>query len=196
VGVSYWTKPDAKTVIGFNASYIGQQGGYYDMSSTLPGLDGQSRMVNLGAVASRSMGSWEVSLAGEMTRISHEGNMDGLRLTPSNIASAELRVRKAGIAFGDADLADSASLALVVPPRAVSGALQLDYMGPTADRMGREAKSVRYALSDLEADPMRIEAGYRLAGASGWSLDLSGGLNLEQSYAGAGELLGSLHLGF
>jgi hypothetical protein len=196
VGVSYWTKPDAKTVIGFNASYIGQQGGYYDMSSTLPGLDGQSRMVNLGAVASRSMGSWEVSLAGEMTRISHEGNMDGLRLTPSNIASAELRVRKAGIAFGDADLADSASLALVVPPRAVSGALQLDYMGPTADRMGREPKSVRYALSDLEADPMRIEAGYRLAGASGWSLDLSGGLNLEQSYAGAGELLGSLHLGF
>lgn len=196
-GVGYWTMPDRHTVLGLNTSYLVQRGGFYDMASTLPGLDGTSKLFNVGVVASRSMDSWEVSAAGEVTHIRNSGTSELLDLTPSNIASAELRVRKAGVAFSNGEFADSLSIALVMPPRAVSGSLRLDYMGPTADRMGRQPYSVRYALGELGADPVKVEAGYRLAGNTGWALDVSGGVNLRQTqYAGRGEALANFHFAF
>lgn len=197
-GTGYWTMPDRHTVIGFNASYLVQKGGYYDMASTLPGLDGTSRLVNVGAVASRAMGSWEVSAAGEVTNIRTSGSSSALfDLTPSNIVSTELRARKAGVAFSNGRLADSLSVALVLPPRAVSGSLRLDYMVPTDDRMGRQPHSLRQALGDLDADPVKVKMGYRLTSHAGWTFDLSGGMNLRQTpYAGRGEALANFHLPF
>ena len=196
-GVGFWMKPDHKTVLGINLSYISQRGGYYDMTSDLPGLDGSARMLNLGAVASRAIGSWEVSIAGEATHIRTSGTAtDMLRLTPSNIVSAELRARKTGVAFNDGRLADSLSVALVLPPRAVSGDLRVDYMTRTDDGLGMRAETYTHALSKVTADPPKIEAGYRLTSGKRWTLDLSGGLNLKQGYAGRGEALASFRMGF
>lgn len=197
-GLGYWTRPDRHTVIGVNVSYLVQNGGYYDMASTLDGLDGTTRLFNLGAVVSRALGSWEVSAAGEISHVSMSGGTSEIfSLTPANIVSAELRLRKAGVAFGGGELADSLSVALVMPPRAVSGTLRLDYMGPTADRLDLQPYHLRLGLGDLDADPVKVEAGYRLTGGSGWTLDLSGGVNLRQSdYAGRGEALASFHMGF
>lgn len=194
-GAGYWLQPDAKTVVGFNASYLSQSGGYYDLVSDLPGFDRQTHLVNLGAVASRSFGSWDVSAAGEVSHVTTTAAAEAFRLTPANIASAELRLRKAGIGFAKGAVQDSLSLALVMPPRAVSGSIKVDYMTRTEDGLGRRAASQLIPLSSLGENPVKAEAAYRIGEGTAWSLDLTGGYNLERSdYLGRGEALASLHL--
>jgi hypothetical protein len=194
-GAGYWLQPDRDTVIGFNASYLAQSGGYYDLVSDLPGFDRQTRLANLGAMAGRSFGSWEISAAGEVSHVTTTAAAEAFRLTPANIASAELRLRKGGIGLAGDQAQDSLSLALVMPPRAVSGSLRVDYMTRTADGLGRQAASQLIPLSSLGENPVKVEAGYRIGEGSAWSLDLTGGYNLERSdYLGRGEALASLHL--
>ena len=195
-GMGYWLQPDASTVVGLNASYLTQSGGYYDMVSSLPGFDRQTRLVNLGAMASRSFGSWEVSAAGEVSHVTTGAAAEAFRLTPANIASAELRLRKGGIGFSQGDMQDSLSLALVVPPRAVSGSLKVDYLTRTDDGLGRRAASQNIALSSMGEIRPRSKPPTGSAKAASWSVDLTGGYNLRQSdYLGRGEALASLHLG-
>ncbi|MDB5697226.1 MAG: hypothetical protein JWN69_30 [Alphaproteobacteria bacterium] len=195
VGMGYWLQPDEHTVIGFNGSMLAQRGGYYDMVSDLPAFGKQTRMLNLGAAVSRRIGSWEASLSGEATHLRTAASSAGLRLTPANIVSAEVRMRKSGIAFRDGSLSDSLGLALVMPPRAVSGTLAADYMTRSEDGLGRVAAAYRYPLSRIGADPVKLEAAYQLSGGSSWSFDVSGGLNLRHSdYGGEGEALASLRL--
>jgi len=199
VGMGYWMQPDSKTVIGFNASMLSQKGGYYNLASDLDMFEKPTRVANLGVAASRSMGSWEVSASSEVTHLSAAHAADYLHLTSSNLASGEVRVRKSGIAFGGYGkrVNDSLALAFVVPPRAVSGSLKLGYMTRTLDGLGRQAADGRLALSDLGAEPMKVEAAYRLSDGKAWSFDLTGGLNMEKSYyGGAGELLASAKFAF
>ena len=196
VGFGYWTQPDQRTVIGLNASFLRQDGGYYNLVSDLPAFSKPTRMLNLGAAASRMIGSWEASASGELTHLRTGASRDMLSVTPANIVSAELRLRKAGIAFGQPGLSDSLGVALVMPPRAVSGALTVDYMTRTSDGLGRMAANYRYPLSKIGADPVKVEAAYRLSGGTSWSLAVSGGLNLSESYyGGRGEALATFRLG-
>ena len=86
------------------------------------------------------------------------------------------------------------SLALVVPPRAISGALALNYLSPTADGLDRRANRLSVPLARLGAEPVRIEAAYSLLSNRGWSFSLAGGANLQQSVAGAGEVMARFRL--
>lgn len=196
VGAGYWLQPDRNMVIGFNASMLIQKGGYYDLASNLPVFRKATHLLNLGAAVSRSFGSWEATATGELTHLSAPNGGDSMRLTPANIASAELRLRKGGVAFAGGDVNDSMSVAVVMPPRAVSGSLQVDHMTRTADGLGRQAIAYRYSLSDA-AEPLKVEAAYQLSKGGRWSFDISGGYNLQRTgYSGAGEALTSFHLAF
>lgn len=196
IGAGYWLQPDGKSVIGFNASMLIQKGGYYDLTSNLPAFRKPTRMLNLGAAVSRTFGSWEATATGELTHLRASNAVDWMRLSSANVASAELRLRKNGAAFAGGGLEDSMSIALVMPPRAVSGSLQLDYMTRTADGLGRQATTYRYSLADA-AEPLKVEAAYQLSEGSSWSFDISGGYYLQRSdYSGAGEALTSFHLAF
>ena len=102
----------------------------------------------------------------------------------------------AAIAVSEPGLSDSLGIALVMPPRAVSGALTVEYMTRTSDGLGRMAADYRYPLSKIGADPVKVEAAYRLSGGTSWSLDVSGGLNLSEGYYnGRGEALATFRLG-
>lgn len=194
VGVGYWLQPDGNTVLGFNASMLTQTGGYYDLASNLPAFSRPTRMLNLGAAASRSFGSWEASVSGELTHLGATASLDTIHLTAANLASGEMRLRKTGLAFSRGGFNDSLSFALVMPPRAVSGTLQADFMTRTSDGLGRQAAAYRYPLSSV-ADPVKVEAAYQIGEGRSWSFDVSGGLNLQRSdYSGAGEALTSFHL--
>jgi hypothetical protein len=116
-------------------------------------------------------------------------------LTPANIVSAEMRLRKAGVAFADGKLSDSLGIALVMPPRAVSGSLKVDYLTRTEDGLGRQAVLRDFALSGMNADPVKVEAAYRLTSGSSWSVDIGGGVNLHRNaYSGAGEAFASFRM--
>lgn len=196
LGAGYWLQPDGKSVIGFNVSMLIQKGGYYDLTSDLPAFRKPTHMLNLGAAVSRSFGSWEATATAELTHLRAPDAVEWMRLSSANVASAELRLRKDGVAFAGGGLDDSMSLALVMPPRPVSGSLRLDYMTRTADGLGRQVASDRYSLAD-GAEPVKIEAAYQLGKGGSWSFDISGGYNLRRSdYAGAGEALTSFHLTF
>jgi hypothetical protein len=59
------------------------------------------------------------------------------------------------------------------------------------------AASKRVALSALGEEPARVEAAYRLKSDQGWSVDLTGGINLKRSaYTGAGEGMATFRLPF
>lgn len=195
-GAGYWLQPNTSTVLGFNASYLSQQGGYYDMVTTLPAFGKRTEMVNLGAAASHMMGAWEVSTSGEVTHLRTSAAGETFHVTPANIVSAEVRLRKNGIGVSHfSGMSDSLSLAVVVPPRAVSGHLTAEYLTQTSDGLGQVAASYAYPLSKIGADPVKVEAAYRLQGGSAWSIDLTGGYNLQKAYyGGAGEALATFRL--
>lgn len=196
IGAGYWLQPDEKSVIGFNASMLIQKGGFYDLTSNLPAFRKPTHMFNLGAAVSRTFGSWEATATGELTHLRAPNAVDWMRLRSANVASAELRLRKNGVAFAGGGLDDSMSVALVMPPRAVSGSLRLDYMTRTADGLGRQATTYRYSLADA-AEPVKVEAAYQLSNGGRWSFDISGGYNLRRGdFSGAGEALTSFHLAF
>jgi len=195
VGAGYWFQPDRNSIIGFNSSMLVQNGGYYDMASNLGAFGRPNRLINLGVAANRTFGTWELSAAGEVTNISTAASADPITLTPSRIVSGELRLRKAGVATMGDGLTDNLSLALVMPPRAVSGSLKVEYVARTADGLGRQAAFYDAALSSLGSEPLKVEAAYQLSRGVSWSFDLSGGLNLRRSdYSGVGEALASLHV--
>lgn len=196
VGVGYWMRPDERTVVGLNASILSQKGGYYDIVTDLSGFDKPTRVVNIGLAASRSVGSWEVNGSGELTQLSMK-QFGAFAFSGGNIVSGELSLRKIGVAFAAGSLRDSFGLALVLPPRAVSGSLMVEHLTRTQDGLGRKAALYRYPLSKMGSDPLKMEAAYRVSGDTSWSLDISGGLNMRRSdYGGRGEALASFRLGF
>ncbi|HJQ16193.1 MAG TPA: S8 family peptidase [Allosphingosinicella sp.] len=195
VGIGYWLQPDRDTVIGFNASMLTQKGGYYDVASNLAAFQKPTRLINLGAAASRTFGRWEASASGELTALHTAASLGPIAVTPAKLVSGELRLRRDGIGFSRGVLKDNLSLALVLPPRPISGNLEVDYLTRTADGLGREAASYRAPLSDIGTEPLKVEAAYQLGRAGSWSFDISGGLNMRHSaYSGAGEALTSFHL--
>jgi hypothetical protein len=194
VGVGYWTQPDARTVLGVNASVMTQTGGYYTLTSDLAAFDKPTRMFNLGVAGIHSIAGLELTASAEITHLQMTSGKDGLVFTPANMVSAEIGLRKSGLAF---DGRDSLGLSFVMPPRAVSGQLRVDYMTRTADGLGRQAARLSVPLSRLGAEPLRVEAAYRLALTPSWSVSVTGGSNLgNNSYVGAGELLAGMKLSF
>jgi hypothetical protein len=174
-----------------------QRGGYYSLTSDLADLQRPTKLFNLGAAAVRKLGTWEVALSGELTHLRMNGGAQALSFTPAALASAELSLRKNRLAFAHGDLRDSLALSFTLPPRAVSGSLRVDYLTPTADGMARQAAVLSVPLAALGHEPARVEAAYRLGRGAKWSLNLSGGLNLEQVPGlGAGEGMATFKFGF
>lgn len=194
VGVGYWTQPDKRTVLGVNMSILTQRGGYYDLISNLSAFDKPTRIFNLGVAGIRKLGAFELTASAELTHLVMTPGSSALAITPANMVSAELGLRKSGIAFGKRD---SLGLSFVLPPRAISGQVQVDYMTRTPDGLGREPARLGVPLSRLGSEPIRVEAAYKLNLAPAWSVSLSGGANLANTQlVGAGELLAGMKLSF
>jgi hypothetical protein len=179
-GVGYWKRRGADTVFGINASVMTQTGGYYDVTSNLADFQKPTRMFNLGAMASHRSGSWELSASGELTHLTMASGDNVLRFTPANLVSAQIGLRKSGVAFSG-DLRDSLGLSFIVPPRAISGSLRAAYLTPTADGLGRMAATYAVPLSRLGSEPPRIEAAYRLESGRNWTFSLTGGATLSHA---------------
>jgi hypothetical protein len=158
-------------------------------------------MVNTGVAATRASGGWEASAAGELTHLRMKDGAGDIGVTPANLLSGELKLRRIGLAFGHGAVTDSLGLALVVPPRAVSGTLRVNHMARTPDGLGRQPISYEHPLARIGADAPKLEAAYRLHSGrlhsgSAWSVELGGGLNLRrQEFSGAGELFASFRTG-
>lgn len=194
-GVSWWSMPSRNLVVGVNASAIVQRHGYLDLASNLDAFDRPTTMYNLGAAATRMAGSWELRLSGELTHARMAiGSDAAMRFTPSNLVSAEVGVAKHGLMAGGGERSDRMSVAFVLPPRAVSGALALNYMTPTEDGMGLQATRLNVPMSRLGAEPVRIEAAYQVLSKRGWSVSFTGGANLQKSVNGAGEVMARFRL--
>jgi hypothetical protein len=194
VGVGYWTQPDARTVLGVNLSVLTQTGGYYTLTSDLAAFDKPTHLFNLGVAGIRRIAGVELTASAEITHLQMTSGSDGLAITPGNMVSAEIGLRKSGLAFAGRD---SLGLSFVLPPRAISGQIRVNYMTPTPDGLGRQAARLMMPLSRLGAEPPRVEAAYRLDIAPRWSVSLSGGANLANTgYVGAGELLAGMKLSF
>ena len=188
LGLGYWKQAGERTVIGVNASVIIQRGGYHSLTSDLPDLQRPSKLFNLGAAAVRKLGDWEFSASGELTHLRMNGGTQAISFTPAMLASAEIGVRKRGLAFASKSLRDSLALSVTLPPRAVSGSLRVSYLTPTADGLERQSASLSVPLAALGREPVKVEAAYRLDAGHRWSFSISGGVNLEQVQGlGAGE---------
>jgi hypothetical protein len=176
IGFGYWARPDSRTVIGLNGSVIAQKGGWYDLGFDVPGETTSTRIVNVGALASRRFGAWEASLSGELSHLKTSG--DGIfRFTPALLASAEARIQRSGLLLRGSTR-DSFALAIALPPQALSGSLHLDHMTRTDDGLGRRAVSFRYPLARMGAEGPRVEAAYRISGDERWSLGVAGGVGV------------------
>ncbi|MDP8912362.1 MAG: S8 family peptidase, partial [Pseudomonadota bacterium] len=196
IGIGYWTRPDARTVIGINASVVEQKGAYYDLTSSLDAFQNPTRMVNAGLFATRAIGGWEASAAGELTHLRMSGGAGDIGVTPANLISGELALRRRGVAFSRGPVTDSLGVALVVPPRAVSGTLRVDHMTRTPDGLGRQPISYKYPLARIGADAPKLEAAYRLGLGAEWSVELGGGVNLKrEEFSGTGEVFARFRTG-
>jgi subtilisin family serine protease len=195
-GLGYWVKPDASTMFGLNVSAVTQKGGYYALESDIPDFQRPTQVFNLGAAASKQTGNWQVRLSGEATHLRTSATQGGFGFTPATLASAELSLQKDNVLFGDrGGRSDSLSVAIVMPPRAVSGALKLDYLTQTSDGMGQHVANLRVPLAGLVREPERFEMAYRLTSGPFWSFDLSGGINLRRADGfAAGEGMATLKL--
>ena len=158
IGVGYWAQSDADTIIGVNLSMMMQKHGYYDLESNLDSFDKPTSMLNLGAAVSRRFGDWELSLAGEATHLRSATSGAAISLTPATLASASVTARKSHLLFGAGDHQDSLALSLTMPPRAIAGSLDLNFMARTTDGLGRQAVRYRTALSALTNEPMLSKA--------------------------------------
>lgn len=197
VGAGFWTQPDRHTVIGVNLSAVRQKGGYYSLVSDLSDFNRPTQMFNFGVAASRQFGDWELSASGELTHLRTSAGAAAIHFRPGSLVSAEIGLRKSNVAFSSGGISDSFGMALVVPPRAVSGSLQVDYMTRTADGLGMQAARLNVPLAELGQEPPRVEAAYRIGSGDRWSFNLSGGLNLAKADGlGAGEGMASFTLGF
>lgn len=191
LGAGYWARPDSRTVVGLNASVIEQKGGWYDLSLTVPSGGTSTRITNLGAVASRLFGAWEVTVSGEISQL--KSASDGVfQFTPARIVAAEASIQRRGLLF-DGATRDNLALAVVLPPRAVSGSLELDHMTRTPDGLGRQPVEYRYSLAKMAGDSPRVEASYRISGDKNWLVGLAAGVGLNGKIE-AGELLASLRV--
>ncbi|HVM23214.1 MAG TPA: S8 family serine peptidase [Sphingomicrobium sp.] len=183
LGAGYWMRPDSRTVIGLNASMIDQKGGWYDLSFRAPEGEASTRIVNVGAVASRWFGAWEATAATEFSHL--RGSGAGLfNFTPTGLVSAEASVRRSSVLFSG-KTADSVALAVTLPPRALFGSLSIEHLAPTEDGLGRRTVAGKYALSKLGSEGPKLEAAYRVGGEQGWSLGLAGGLGFAGKARGA-----------
>lgn len=182
VGIGYWMRPSERTTLGINASVMSQTGGFYSLTSDLANFDSPTRMFNLGAAAIRKFGSWDVSLSGEVTHLRMSNRADAaLSFTPTTLVSAEIAVSKNGVAFSGHGASDHLTLSLALPPRGIAGGLRASYMKPTADGMELEAATRYVPFAALGTEPMRFEAAYRISSGSGWTVSVSGGVNLGEA---------------
>ncbi|MDE2403204.1 MAG: S8 family serine peptidase [Sphingomonadales bacterium] len=202
IGMGYWTRSRDGTVLGVNLSMIEQRGGYYTVSSSLADFNRPTRMLNLGAAASRTAGAWDLSLSGEVSRLNTAGGDAAIRFTTATLVSADLSAGRNGILFAGGKHSDTLRLAISLPPRAVTGNLRVDYMAPTSDGLGQQAASTIVPISKLGAEPVRAELAYRLrSGAAGsrgaWSFGVSGGVNFARVPGlGMGEGMATFRLAY
>ncbi|MFC3173987.1 S8 family serine peptidase [Novosphingobium bradum] len=179
LGMGVWKQIGSRTVVGVNASAIIQANGYHSITSDLAMFRKPSRTFNFGLAGYRQLGGWGLSLSVEASHL-RTGWSDGLTFTPATLVSGEFGIRRKGLAFrSGTGLADSLALALTVPPRAIAGQMRVDYLAPTPDGLDLRSATVRAPISALGHDPVRMETAYRIGTGDRWSLEITGGINLE-----------------
>jgi hypothetical protein len=180
VGVGWWKKVGSKTVVGVNISALNQKSGFYDTEINVAGFDQTTRIANVGAAMSHAAGNWDFSVAGEVSHLRMSNNERAISFSPTTFVSTEVSVGHSGLMFDRGELHDTVRVSLTIPPRAVSGNLQLDYMSPTADGLDVHATRRRIPVAELGHQPAKLELGYRLRSDASWSLELSAGLDVER----------------
>lgn len=172
---------------------MSQKHGYYDLESSLDSFDKPTSMINLGVAASRAMATGSCRLRAKPPTCARrrQGPRSASRPT---LASASVTARKTKLLFGEGDRHDSLALSLAMPPRAIAGSLDLNYLTRTPDGLGRQAVRYRTSLSKLTAEPMRVEGAYKLVAGNDVSFSLAGGTGLARG--GDKQLVGSFGLHF
>ncbi len=161
-----------------NFSIFAQTHGYYDFTSDLASFERPTAMANLGVAASHRFGPWELSMAAEATHLRMASADDAIRLTPATLASASVTGRRSGVLFSSADRHDSLALSLTLPPRAIAGSFDLNYMTRTPDGLGQQVAHQNISLGRLTREPVRLESAYQLVSGSRLSFSLAGGVGL------------------
>jgi len=179
-GLGWWKQADERTVIGVNVSSFSQRHAFYDMASDLAAFDGSTQVSNFGVAAMRQFGAWDVFGAAEATSIRAPDGSGPIRFTDATLASAEAGVRRANL-FADGRRAqDALSVSLALKPRALSGALQLNYMDRSGEDGALQAVDRSVALSDLTANAVRVQSAYTLRAGERWSFGLAAGADLAE----------------
>jgi len=179
-GLGYWTQPDARTVVGVTASAFVQRHAFYDLASSLDAFNAPAKVFNLGVAASRAYGDWDVYGAAEVTSLKAPSNLGPIRFTDAVLASGEIGARRFNLFFNGREKTDALSLSLAAAPTALSGALDLNYLAPTADREGRELVSRQVGLSEITGRTLRLESAYTVHAADRWSFGVSTGVDLDR----------------
>ena len=167
-------------MLGITASAFRQKHGLYDLSSTLALFDRNAGVYNLGIAASRTYGAWDLYGSTELTRLKTPVQDGPLAFTDATLASAEIGVRRNDLLFRHGPRRDTLSLSLAAKPQAISGALSMSYLGPTADGLGVEAVRRETPLAKVTGRVLRLESGYSVKSGGAWSASLAGGVDLAR----------------
>jgi subtilisin family serine protease len=180
VGVGYWRQVSEGTIVGVNASAMKQRNGFLSLSSDLEPFEQPTNLFNLGVAVSHSSGKWDFSAATEFTHARMNATNQPIGVTPTTTVSGEVTLSRKGIIASGGNVTDSLRTSLVIPPRAISGDLKLEYLAPTEDGMSRQATVRRIAMSTLGHEPIRLESAYQISSGDRWSLSVTGGVDLEK----------------
>lgn len=178
VGIGYWMRPDARTVVGVTASAFTQRHGFYDLASDISTFDRPTRLYNLGLAASRAYGDWDVFGAAEVTALRAPRTDGPIRFTDGALVSGEVGVRRSSL-FVRGARNDVAAVTLRAMPQAIAGRLQLDYLAPTEDGLAAQAVHSSTPLAEITGRTVRLDTSYALRQGDDWSVGLAGGADLS-----------------
>ena len=182
IGVGLWKHGDSGTVVGLNLSLIRQNHGFYDAAIDVTGFDQPTYIVNAGAALSKESGGWDFYLSGEVSHLPTTSSGQAIGFSPTTLVSGEVGMSRSGILFRGLGTKDSLRASFSLPPRAIAGSLRLNYMTPTADGMDIAPIARGISVAELGHKAARFEAGYQVSAASRWSIDFSGGVDLERTF--------------
>ncbi len=179
LGIGWFQLKDNGAVLGLSASVLNQKNGYYDMTSNLDAFAKGTTAVSVGVSYNQSVKGWDMFSAAELTHLKAPGQDGPIRLTDAALISGEVGARKTGVFLAKHNtLQDTFSVAVQLKPTAISGALELDYLGMTEDRMDYEAKRARVGMHNLTDRVLRLESAYAVSG-DGYRVSLGAGADVS-----------------
>jgi len=181
IGVGLWRRDDSGAVVGLNVSVIRQTHGFYDAAIDVTGFDKPNYVINAGAAMSKASGGWDFYLSGEVSHLPQTSSGQAIGFSTTTLVSGEVGMSRSGVLFRGLAIKDSLRASISLPPRAIAGSLQLNYMTPTADGMDVALTKRGISVGELGHKAARFEAGYLVSSNSRWSVDFSAGVDLERT---------------